>query len=317
MNRNRGSLLLFTVLILSGSIQSCGNVEEKKTPSVPKVDPVANISSQSGFVSNITYRKVDGYELELDVIVPRIHLGEGPYWSKLDRKLKPTLLYIHGGGWVEGEKETRMLGLLPFVSRGWVVVNINYRLAGDGKAPAALEDCREALNWVYESAAGFQIDTTRIVVAGESAGGHLSLMTGLVNKGDSICGEAYIVERHRSVAAIINYYGVTDIRTEKYEDHTWFEGIDNIEEALYSLSPITHLSKLSPPIISVHGDADPVVPVDHAKNLHKKLDELGAKNRMVIIPGKKHGNFTGEERTYIFEQIWDFLEKAGISTTVE
>jgi acetyl esterase/lipase len=280
------------------------------------IDPVANLTVQAGISSNVTYYEVDGYELKLDVIVPRINLGESPWW-KYDGRKKPALLYIHGGGWVEGEKETRLLGLLPFVSREWVVITINYRLAKEAKAPAAVADCREALYWVYENEEKYQIDTTRIVVAGESAGGHLALMTGLLNKGDSLCGEKYIVDQDKKVAAIINWYGVSDFQRRGREEHPWFDQDDDIEEVFRSLSPITYINKNNPPVMSIHGSADPVVLAVQSEILHEKLDESGVRNKLMIITGKKHGNFSGEERTEIYTQIWKFLESAGIKTTPE
>jgi len=279
------------------------------------IDPVANLTVQAGLASDITYHTVDGHELKLDVIVPRINVGAPPWW-KYDGKKKPALLYIHGGGWVEGEKETRQLGLMPYVARGWVVISINYRLARDGKAPAAVADCRKALNWVYENAKKYQIDTDRIVVSGESAGGHLCLMTGMLEKGDSLCGGKYVVGQARKVAAIINWFGATDLTNrKKMKKHAWLDPKDDLEEALRTLSPITYVSKDNPPIMSIHGSADPVVLPNQSEMLHKKLDETGVENKLVIILGKKHGNFSGEERTKIFDEIWDFLEENGIKTT--
>jgi len=280
------------------------------------IDPVANLAVQAGISSNIAYHEVGGCELMLDVIVPRINLGEAPWWT-FDGKKKPALLYIHGGGWVEGEKETRLLGLLPYVSKGWVVININYRLAKDAKAPAAVADCRRALYWVYENADKYQIDTGRIVVSGESAGGHLALMTGMLKEGDSLCGGKYVVEQNKNVAAIINWFGAADLRNDKMRKHQWLDQSDDLDEALRSLSPINYVSKDNPPVMSIHGSADPVVPPDQSEMLHKKLDEYGVNNKLVIVPGKKHGNFSAEERTRIFQQIWEFLENAGIITTSE
>jgi len=315
MNKN---ILTLSLAVLTAFIFGCQESQTQNAGSQGKsvIDPVANLTVQAGLSPDITYHKVNGHELKLDVVVPRINLGQAPWWAYDGRK-KPALLYIHGGGWVEGEKETRLLGLMPYIAREWVVVNINYRLARDAKAPAAIADCRQALHWIYENAEKYQIDTDRIVVSGESAGGHLALMTGMLQKGDSLCGGKYVVDKEIKVAAIINWYGATELSKKRMEKHAWYDTNDDLEEAVRTLSPINYVSKDNPVIMSIHGSADPVVLPYHAEILHKKLDEAGVKNRLLIIPDKKHGNFTGQQRTQIFEAIWDFLEDAGIKTTCE
>jgi acetyl esterase/lipase len=84
---------------------------------------------------------------------------------------QPTLVYMHGGFWVAGAKETAIAGLLPWLEMGWNVVNVEYRLgvAADPTtlAPAAVDDCFCALRFVAALPANYNIDTKRIVVTGE------------------------------------------------------------------------------------------------------------------------------------------------------
>ena len=82
----------------------------------------------------------------------------------------PTLVYIHGGGWIFGTKESSVLQFLPFLEKGWTVVNVEYRMAGNSLAPAAVEDTRCALRWVHRNASQWHFDTTKIVLTGHSAG---------------------------------------------------------------------------------------------------------------------------------------------------
>ena len=91
---------------------------------------------------------------------------------------RPTLIYIHGGGWVGGTKESSVLNVLPYMKHGMAVVNVEYRLAATSLAPAAVADCRCALRWVIANAEEHGFDTEKIVVTGHSAGGHLSLDDG-------------------------------------------------------------------------------------------------------------------------------------------
>src|SRR5512143_458440 len=121
---------------------------------------------------NIAYATAGGTDLKLDLYVP-------------NRRSKPvpTIVRFHGGGWVAGRKESNVLQLLPYLSMGWAAVNVDYRLARVSPAPAAVEDCRCALQWVALHAREYSLDTARIVLTGGSAGGHLALITGMLPPG--------------------------------------------------------------------------------------------------------------------------------------
>jgi len=111
-------------------------------------------------VSNVTYLTANNFEAKLDV------------YSRMDAsEPQPTLIWIHGGGWTGGNKESQMFSLLPYMEMGWNVVNVEYRLARVSLAPAAVEDCLCALRWVIRNAKQYGFDTNKLVVSGGSAGG--------------------------------------------------------------------------------------------------------------------------------------------------
>ena len=83
----------------------------------------------------------------------------------------PAAIYIHGGGWISGDKGGAVLETLPYLNMGWAVVNVEYRMSSTSKAPAAVEDCRSALRWIVRNAKEYHIDPARLVVTGHSAGG--------------------------------------------------------------------------------------------------------------------------------------------------
>jgi acetyl esterase/lipase len=101
---------------------------------------VASLMNQYTVIPNITYLRSNTYEEKLDVYVPS---GDGQH---------PTLVYMHGGGWVSRSKEERALYVFPFLEKGWTVVNVEYRMAPVSLAPAAVEDCLCALRWVIQHA---------------------------------------------------------------------------------------------------------------------------------------------------------------------
>jgi acetyl esterase/lipase len=271
-------------------------------------DWTATIAGDYRVQANITYQVANQYESKLDLYLPR----NGP-------KANSTLIYIHGGGWVGGTKESSILGLLPYLKLGMSVVNVEYRLAKVSLAPAAVADCRCALRWVIEHAEEYGFDTSRLVVTGGSAGGHLSLITGMLDPAaglDYECpGEK---QKPLKVAAVVNYYGITDVAdllsgpNEKWYAVRWLGSLANREEVAKRVSPLTYVRKGLPPILTIHGDADPTVPYEHAVRLHKTLDQAGVSNQLMTIPGGKHGGFSSEEMLSIQKTINEFLRKLGI-----
>jgi acetyl esterase/lipase len=275
-----------------------------------------NAALNMGLVEHdVVYRIAGDKNLRLNVYLPDEFIGEPPWWTNDGKGKKPTLLYIHGGGWVAGSKDERVLNVLPYVYRDWVVISINYRLAKDAKAPAAVDDCLIALEWIYANADKYDIDTERIVVSGGSAGGHLALLTGMLREGDQLCGGKLKVGNTRKVAAIVNWYGVTDFTINPHPLEWFGEDID-LEEYVRSLSPINYVREGGAPVLTIHGSEDFTVPVNQAVNLHKKLREVGVQEKLLLIEGKKHGDFSHKELTQIYQKIWKFLESTGIQTTV-
>jgi acetyl esterase/lipase len=102
-------------------------------------------------VPNITYLTANNWEAKLDV-----------YQARDATTPNPTLVYFHGGGWVAGSKEGSSLTFLPFLSMGWNVVNVEYRLAKISLAPAAVQDALCALRWVYRNGQEYNVDTNRL-----------------------------------------------------------------------------------------------------------------------------------------------------------
>ncbi len=257
-------------------------------------------------VPNITYLVANGYEAKLDV-----------YSRKDTETLRPTLVYIHGGGWVGGTKESSVLALLPWMEMGWNVVNVEYRLARISLAPAAVEDCLCALRWVAANAKQHGFDTNRIVVSGGSAGGHLALTTGMIPESAGLDRECPGVPLPK-VAAIVNWYGITDVNdlldgaNRKTYAVAWLSSMPDREAIAKRVSPLTYVRAGLPPILTIHGDADPTVPYSHATRLQQALEEVGVKHRLFTVPGGKHGGFTAEEMQKIHAAIREFLTEIGL-----
>jgi len=273
----------------------------------PAANWAAHGANEYQVLPNITYLTANNYEAKLDVYKRRDAAGP-----------QPTLIYIHGGGWTGGAKESSLMSLLPWFEMGWNVVNVEYRLARVSLAPAAVEDCLCALRYVAAHAKTYDFDPARLVVTGESAGGHLALTTGMIPESAGLDRECPGVPLPK-LAAIVNWYGITDVGdlldgpNMKTYAVTWMGSMLNREEIARRVSPLTYVRAGLPPILTIHGDADPTVPYPHAVRLHKALAEAGVPNQLLTIPGGKHGGFTPEERTKVFVTIREFLSKNGVS----
>ena len=124
---------------------------------------------------------------------------------------QPTIIYMHGGFWVAGNKEGAILNLLPWMEMGWNVVNVEYRLGPNTLAPGAVEDCFCALRYVAQQAMMYNVDVNRIVVTGESAGGHLALALGILPESEGFDRECAANTPMPKVAAVLNWFGISDV----------------------------------------------------------------------------------------------------------
>lgn len=258
---------------------------------------------------NITYLTANGFDAKLDV------------YQFQTPKPNATLVYIHGGGWQSGySKEQYVHWLLPFLHMGWNIVNVEYRSSAVSLAPAAVEDCLCALRWVYRNARQYNIDTTRLVTMGHSAGGHLALTTGMTPTSAELDRQCPGTEDLR-VAAIVNWFGITDVadlldgpNTKTYAVK-WFSSLPNRREAARRVSPLTYVRPGLPGIITIHGDADGTVPYSHAVQLHEALNKAKVNNELITIKGGKHGGFGGKLTQDAYAAILDFLSKLNLNAT--
>jgi acetyl esterase/lipase len=230
---------------------------------------------------------------------------------------QPTLVYIHGGGWIFGTKEGSVLQFLPYLEMGWRVVNVEYRMASNTLAPAAVEDTRCALRWVFRNAKQWNFDTSKIVLTGHSAGGHLSLITGMLPDGTGLDNNCYGDEKLK-VAAIINWYGISDVndliegKNLKNYAVMWMGSQLNAREIAKRVSPLTYVRSDLPPILTIHGDKDDVVPYTQATRLHEALDKVKETNKLITIKGGGHGGFTQADYVNSFKEIKEFLKQQKI-----
>lgn len=280
----------------------------------PTSEWAAHAQNQYLVQANVTYLTANGVESKLDV-----------YRRRDVQTPQPTLVFYHGGGWIGGTKEASFMSVMPWLEMGWNVVNVEYRMARVSPAPAAVEDAQCALRFVVNQAKTYNIDTSRIVVSGESAGGHLALAVGMIPASagftNSCAGGGFTASDTSlpRVAAIINWYGITDVNDMLAGPNArayavqWLGALPNRDAVAKSVSPLTYVRGDVPPVLNIQGDADPIVPYSQNVRLNDALQKAGAKSELFTITGGGHGNFKPDERTKAYVKIREFLKANGLN----
>jgi acetyl esterase/lipase len=255
----------------------------------------------------------DQPEQRVDLYLQGIWTGEPAFFERASDR-RPTLLFIHGGGWVVRDRSPEPW-LYPFLGQGWHVVSMTYRL-GPGTAPLAVDDAVCALQWITRNALEHGFDLDQVVVAGVSAGGHLALMAGTLG---SRPGHACYPGNGFRVRSVINWFGITDIEAvDKFlaaanpvfgnYARAWIGDESRVAGISAAYSPVNVVDERSPPVLTIHGTEDQVVPFDQAVVLHQKLDALGVRNELLSLEGGTHAGFTDEQFEQAFGAMLGFVD---------
>lgn len=235
----------------------------------------------------------------MDIYTPS---GKGPH---------PAMIVIHGGGWVNGVKSGMVANwVMRYLEKGFVVANVEYRLAEVATAPAAVEDALQAANFFIDNAKKYNADPKRVAVTGGSAGGHLALMVGMSPRSAGL-------GKPVKVRAIVNFYGITDVDDQLHGANmrkyavTWLPESPERTALARRVSPITYVRKDVPPVLTIHGDADATVPYQHGVNITKALTEAGVQAEMIPVPKGGHG-FPKETLDRLYPRIFEFLKRHGV-----
>ena len=208
----------------------------------------------------------------------------------------PTLLQVHGGGWVIGDKKEQGRPLmLHLAARGWVCFAPNYRLSPKATWPDHLVDVKRALAWVREHGAEYGADPGFVVVTGGSAGGHLAAMCALTQDDPEF--QPGFEDADTSVQGCVPYYGVYDLAGETRTKAARLRTsrllsklvMKTRDQAVYeSASPIARVQD-APPFLVVHGRNDTLVPVEEARLLVERLRAVSSEPVLYLeLPGTQH-----------------------------
>lgn len=263
-------------------------------------DPISLTAVPSG-ETTLTYCAEDGVKETLDVYEP----------SPLPAKAVPAVVYVHGGGWVQGDSAITAGSLVGQVAaaveaKGWVFVSIDYRLAPQYKWPAQIDDASCAVRFLRAASASLHIDPKAIGALGDSAGGQIVSLLGLDDASAGFDSGPY-ASQSSVVDAVADLYGPADLTTADWVDDPLIElyapqafgtklgpetAGSSAAASLTAASPDTYVGPGAPPFLIIQGAEDGVVPPDQSTGLAQRLRAAGDPATLIMVKNAGHGLIT-------------------------
>jgi acetyl esterase/lipase len=274
----RNNLFFVTALILAAFVTQAFNnppkrlSEEFKTISVSK---------------DIPYRDGDSEAWKLDLAMP-VNFGS---------ELRPALVIIHGGGWRSGSKSVDVYQkmMVDYARKGYVTINVEYRLTGEAPFPACIEDVKCAVRWLRAHAEEFGVDPERIGAYGHSAGAHLALMLAMVPESEGLEGDGGWYDYSSRVNVAAAGSPPTELgRVNEMAKKEWW--------------PIGYISAGHPPLFLIQGTGDTVVLPSRTRDFVEKMKAVGANIEYLELEGG-HGVAYDEKLVITDPAIENFFAK--------
>ena len=237
---------------------------------------------------DVIYATVDGKPLGLDLYIP----------AKSGRI--PLLVYVHGGAWRAG---TKAQAPMQFVQNGFAMASLDFRQSTDAPFPAMVHDIKGAIRFLRAKAGEYGYATNRIAIAGASSGGHLAALVGVTGGHRELEGTVGgNLDQSSDVQAILDYFGASNLTTILAQSTPF--GLRVREPALELLlgappdqataqaelaSPVKHVDRNDPPLLLLHGDQDPQMPINQAHELHGAYEAAGLDVAFDVVHGAAHG----------------------------
>ena len=227
---------------------------------------------------DIEYKNVNGKSLQLDI-----------YKQKGLKEKAPLLVFIHGGGWRSGKRQDYLVYLLDYAEKGYVTATVSYRLKKDSIYPAAIEDVKDVVDFIFKNGDTYGYDTARIALIGGSAGAHLAMLAGYGWENPRIKSD---ILKHR-VKAVVDIYGPVDMTTPYAQTQfmvTDFIGHPYSEkpELYWEASPAKYLNATNPPTLILQGTSDNLLPPSQSDTLKVRLDRIGVPCEYFRLPFWPH-----------------------------
>jgi len=253
----------------------------------------------------------DGLVLKMDVFRP----------TSADQPA-PAVVLVHGGFWTYGERWFMHDWAADLATQGYAAASIDYRLLWQGgQYPAPVADVLAAVAYLREHAEELNIDPQRIALLGASAGAHLALLAGMAADA-SMFDTTWPAGQSAGVAAIVDIYGPTDFTRDPQTAQPWQLDLvanllggtaDEQPRRYQEASPASYARADGPPVLILHGTADPIVPIDQARAFRDALQGVGQPCQYIEVPDAGHfwgSVWTSPEVQQHREAVLEFLATA-------
>jgi acetyl esterase/lipase len=266
-------------------------------------------ADQGVMKTTVEYARVGETSLKLDF-----------YRDQAVVKVSPLIVWVHGGAWRKGSRASMPLEAL--VTRGYAIASVDYRLTPEAKFPANVHDIKGAIRYLRSHASELGVDPDHFVVAGSSAGGHLAALVGVSAGVDQLEGDVGgNTDVSSDVQAIVSFFGASNLTT--ILDQSTPHGLSVRVPALQLLlgdqpqnlpalarmaSPVFHVDPSDPPLLLLHGDQDPQMPINQSHELQGAYARVSRPCEFIVVHGGIHGGdmfFTPDQ----IRQVEDYLRR--------
>jgi acetyl esterase/lipase len=296
---SRMTRIVLAALFISYVAPLCVADEPTTQPALTHPTPPPDVH----FEPDIVYATVDNEPLMLDMSSP----------ANITDPL-PCIVVIHGGGWSGGNRAQLDTVTFQFARRNYIAVSLEYRMAPKHRFPAAVQDVKAAVRYLRGNAQKLHIDPQHIGAVGFSAGAHLSMMLGTMDKADGLDDVGDFPDQSSKVQAVVSFFGPTDL-TAEYPDlskaivRNFIGGdIKELPDAYRRASPITYVRPGDAPMLLFQGTADVLVPYNQAVLMISAMQKAGVPGRAELISGANHG-WGGPEFVRTANETFEFFDK--------
>jgi acetyl esterase/lipase len=256
---------------------------------------------------DVVYAVVDGKSLGMDIYLPA------------NVKSPPLIVWVHGGAWYMYDKKQYPKAL---VDAGFAVASVDFRQSTEARFPAQVYDIKAGVRFLRAKARDFGYRADRIAIAGASSGGHLAAMVGVTNGSKELEGTVGEYSKESSkVQAIVDYFGASNLTTILAQSTPFGLGVrqpaldkllggqpDAVPDLARLASPVFHVDRDDPPLLLLHGDQDPQMPINQSHELQGAYEKLGLDARLIVVHGAAHAGAVFYEGAQLKAAV-EFLHK--------
>jgi acetyl esterase/lipase len=262
--------------------------------------------AQEPSTRDLEYANAAGTALKLDLYLP-------------EKRSAPLIVWVHGGAWRAGSKDHP--ACLYLMDHGYAIASVDYRLSTHAPFPAQIHDIKAAIRFLRAKASDYGYDASKMGIMGSSAGGHLAALVGVTNHHKELEGTVGThLDTSSEVQCVVSLFGASNLqsilsqsteqgRTMRMPALQLLLGghPDEKPELTKLASPVAHLDRNDPPLLLIHGTADPQMPPQQSEELAKAYEALKLPATLILIPGAKHGGpeFNDRQRRQIVSAFLD------------